>query len=57
MAHPKQTKRINGTLWHLEDSGLTLTDAKALVRHLRKTEDKKAMRVKTKSGYEVWWAK
>jgi hypothetical protein len=55
--HPRDTKRIKGRLWHKEDSGLTLVDAKALKRHLIKTEEKRAMRVKAKDGYEIWWAK
>lgn len=57
MAHPKETKRLNGRLWHLEDQGLTKVDAGALKRHLIRTEDKRARLKKSKSGYEVWWAK
>ncbi len=55
--HPKETKRLSGRLWHLEDSGLTQVDARALARHLKATEDKRARIVKTKNGYQVWWAK
>jgi hypothetical protein len=56
MSHPRDKKRIGGRIWHKEDSGLTLVDAKALEKHLRHTEDKDAMREKTPEGYEVWWA-
>ncbi len=55
--HPKETKRLHGRLWHLEDSGLTDVDARALKRHLVKTEEKRARIVKTKDGHEVWWAR
>ncbi len=55
--HPNKTKRLEGRLWHLEDSELTKADARALAGHLRRTEDKRARIVKTKQGYEVWWAK
>ena len=55
--HPKETKRLGGRLWHLEDSGLTKGDAGALSSHLRRTEDKRARIVKAKNGYQVWWAK
>ena len=57
MAHPKETKRLKGRLWHLEDQGLTRVDAGALKRHLIHTEDKRARVKKDKSGYQVWWAK
>ncbi len=60
MAHPKDVKRINGRIWHKEDSDLTLVEARALKRHLRKTEEK-YVRVtndnKNNGKYEVWWAK
>lgn len=55
--HPKETKRSNGRLWHLEDSKLTMSDAQALARHLRKTEEKRARVTKAKDGYRVWWTK
>ncbi len=57
MPHPKQTRRIGKRLHHLEDSGLTRSDANALKRHLSRTEDKKVRTHKGKDGYEVWWAK
>jgi len=57
MAHPKVTKRIDGRLWHLEDSGLPLVEARALKKHLRKTEGKKASYLKVEGGYQVWWSK
>ncbi len=57
MAHPKDTKRIKGTLWHLEDKNLTQSDAHAIARHLRHTEDKRAIISKTKNGFQVWWAR
>lgn len=56
MAHPKETKRSGGKLWHLEDSKLKLSEAKALRKHLVKTEDKSAKVIKEKDGYQVWWA-
>lgn len=60
MAHPKDVRRRNGKLWHKEDSNLSLTDARALKRHLKKTENKRA-RVyndsKHTGKHEVWWAK
>ena len=56
MAHPKDTKRIKGKLWHKEDSKLTLSEARALQKHLKKTEGKRARKIHTPSGYEVWWA-
>lgn len=56
MAHPTITRKINGTLFHLEDSKLKKPEAKALAKHLRKTEEKKARIVKG-DGWEVWWAK
>ncbi len=55
--HPKQAKRLNDRLYHLEDSGLTKVDALALKRHLIKTEDKRARINKVKDGYQVWWAR
>ncbi len=57
MAHPKETRKIGGRLWHLEDSGLSLSDANALLRHLVRTEDKKSKITKAKDGYKVWWSK
>jgi hypothetical protein len=61
MAHSKVTKRAEGKLWHLEDSGLTLSDAHALARHLRHTEDKRARVIAGPKGnlkrFQVWWAK
>ena len=57
MAHPKDTKRSGGKLWHLEDENLKLGEAQALQKHLRFTEDKKAIKNKTKEGWQVWWAK
>ncbi len=59
MAHPKDVKRINGKIWHKEDSSLTLVEARSLKKHLRKTEEKKARVVndsKHSGKYEVWWA-
>ncbi len=56
MPHPKETKRFKGKIWHKEDSKLTLVDARALKRHLKKTEDKNARITHTPKGYEVWWA-
>ncbi len=57
MAHPTDTRRRKGILWHKEDAKLTLTEARALVKHLSKTEEKRATKNKAKDGYEVWWAK
>ena len=58
MAHPTETKRLGGHLWHLEDSGLKKVAALALKRHLVNTEDKRARVTKDKNdGYQVWWAK
>jgi len=57
MAHPTKTRRRDGKIWHLEDSGLTRVDANALVRHLKHTEDKLARKNSAPDGYEVWWAK
>lgn len=57
MAHPIETKRLAGKLWHLEDSKLPKSDATALARHLRHTEDKLARINKGESGYQVWWAR
>ncbi len=57
MAHPKVTHRFSGRLWHLEDQGLKLVEARALQKHLKSTEDKSARITKAKDGYRVWWAK
>ncbi len=57
MAHPTETKRRHGRLWHLEDSGLPISEARALRKHLIRTEDKKATINKSDGGYQVWWAK
>ncbi len=57
MPHPKETRRIKGKIFHLEDSGLTHNDAIALRRHLRHTEDKLARMSKAPNGYRVWWAR
>ncbi len=57
MPHPKDTKRYRGKFWHKEDSKLTLSEARALRKHLVKTEDKHARITHTPKGYEVWWAK
>lgn len=56
MAHPKETRRHKGKIWHLEDKGLTLVEARSIKKHLRKTEEKHARVSKTEKGYEVWWA-
>ena len=57
MPHPKREKRVNGKTFHLEDENLTLVEARALQKHLKKTEDKRAIKNHTPSGYEVWWSK
>lgn len=57
MPHPKNVKRRKGKLWHLEDKGLTLVEARSLKKHLKRTEDKNARVTKVESGYQVWWAK
>jgi hypothetical protein len=57
MSHPKEVKRRKGRLWHLEDQKLTLTEARALQKHLKRTEEKKATKNNTPSGYQVWWSK
>ncbi len=57
MPHPKYVKRYRGKLWHLEDSKLTISEARALRKHLVKTEDKRARITHTPEGHEVWWAK
>ena len=57
MAHPNVIRYIKRKAWHLEDQYLTLVEAKALVKHLRKTEEKLATYNKTERGYQVWWAK
>lgn len=55
--HPKETKRLGGRVWHLEDSGLKKVEANALSKHLKRTEEKRARTSKAKDGYQVWWAK
>ncbi len=55
--HPKETKVVNGKIWHLEDQRLSLVEAKALTKHLKRTEEKLANYNKTPKGYQVWWAK
>jgi hypothetical protein len=57
MPHPSKVKRVNGKVFHLEDENLTLAEARALQKHLKKTEDKRAIKNHTPSGYEVWWSK
>jgi hypothetical protein len=57
MPHPTDTKRYNGKIWHLEDQKLTLSEARALRKHLVRTENKKAIYNHTPSGYQVWWSK
>ncbi len=60
MAHPKDVERRKGVLWHKEDSNLTLVEARALSKHLRKTEEKRAKVIndsKNQGRYEVWWSK
>jgi hypothetical protein len=54
--HPKETKRLNSRLWHLEDTVQKKAYAEGLAQHLRRTEDKKARIEQTKDGYKVWWA-
>ena len=59
MAHPTDKKRMNGVIWHKEDSNLSLCDARALKRHLIKTEEKRARVFNDsshKGKHEVWWA-
>lgn len=56
MSHPKEIRLINGTKWHLEDSGLSKTAANALATHLRHTEGKYARVTPNALGFEVWWA-
>ncbi len=57
MAHPNVTKRVKNKIWHLEDEKLTLSDARALKRHLIRTEEKKAKVTHTPEGHQVWWSK
>lgn len=57
MAHPKETRRVKGKIWHLEDKDLKLAEARALKKHLKKTEGKKANVFHTPTGYQVWWSK
>ncbi len=60
MTHPTDTKRIKGRIFHKEDSNLSLSEARALKKHLRKTEDKQARIFndsKHRGKHEVWWAK
>ncbi len=57
MAHPKETKRLNGRVWHLGDSKLSKSEANALGKHLVHTEEKSARITKAKDGYRVWWSK
>jgi hypothetical protein len=57
MAHPKETKRVGHTVWHLEDSKLSYNAARALKTHLVNTEGKKARITKAKDGWRVWWAR
>ena len=57
MPHPKRVKRVNGQIFHLEDEKLTLSEARALQKHLKRTEDKRAIKNHTPNGYEVWWSK
>ncbi len=57
MAHPKETKRSKGIIWHLEDSKLALSEARALKKHLTKTEGKKAKYTHEPNGYKVWWTR
>ena len=57
MLHPKDTKRVKGKIWHLEDKKLTLVDARAIKARLKRIGDKKAKVTHTPQGYEVWWAK
>lgn len=56
MAHPKETRRRNGHLWHLEDKGLKRCAAESLQHHLQRTEGKRATKNPTKIGWQVWWA-
>lgn len=57
MAHPNVTMRRSGKLWHLEDT-VPSADAFALARHLRRTEDKRAITRRVNMGLrQVWWAK
>lgn len=57
MAHPKDVKRRKGKLWHLEDKELSLSEARALQKHLKCTEGKNARKNNAEGGYEVWWSK
>ena len=57
MPHPKRVKRVSGKTFHLEDDNLTLVEASSLQKHLKKTEDKRAIKNHTSNGYEVWWSK
>jgi len=57
MPHPTETRRRKGKLWHLEDKGLTLVEARALQKHLKRTENKNATKNHTADGYQVWWSK
>ncbi len=55
--HPKEVKRVSGKLWHLDDTVPKKCTEVSLRDHLKRTEDKKSRIVKTKEGYQVWWAK
>ena len=60
MPHPTEIKRLNGKIFHKEDDNLTIGEARALKKHLRKTEDKLARiftDAKHTGKHEVWWAK
>lgn len=59
MPHSKDKRRRAGKIWHKEDSNLSLVEARALKRHLIKTEGKRARKntdSKHSGKYEVWWA-
>ena len=48
---------VGEVIFHLQDENLTLVEARSLQKHLKKTEDKRAIKNHTPSGYEVWWSK
>jgi hypothetical protein len=57
MAHSKETMKRSGKLWHLEDT-VSKTDAGALKRHLKSTEEKRVIITPAEKGKKnVWWSK
>ncbi len=60
MEYTKDVVRRNGKIWHKEKGNLTLVEARALKKRLKKTDTRKVRVIndsKHKGRYKIWWSR